>query len=314
MKGDFILKQIYQVTKEDLLKEIDIEKGLTKEKANIILQEKGENVLNENAKKSIFVVFMEQFVDLLVIILIIAAVISMISGNMESTIVIFIVIILNAILGTVQYVKAEKSLESLKALSSPRAKVIRDGEIREIVSKEVVPGDILMLEAGDVISADGRIIANYSLQVNESSLTGESVNVDKKDAVILEEVPLGDRINMVYSGSLVTYGRAKVLVTATGMDTEMGKIAKLMNETKEKKTPLQVSLDEFSKKLATVIMVISVIVFALRIWQGEAILDSLMFAVALAVAAIPEALSSIVTIVQAMGTRKWLWKMLLLKN
>ena len=162
----------------------------------------------------------------------------------------------------------------------------------------------MLLEAGDMIVADGRIIENYSLQVNESSLTGESTNVDKKDEEIVNEVALGDRNNMVFSGSLVTYGRANVLVTATGMHTEMGKIATLMNDTKDKKTPLQVSLDDFSKKLALVIMIISVIVFGLRVWQNEPILDSLMFAVALAVAAIPEALSSIVTIVQAMGTRK----------
>ena len=155
-----------------------------------------------------------------------------------------------------------------------------------------------------MIVADGRIIENYSLQVNESSLTGESTNVDKFDKNIQSEVSLADRCNMVYSGSLVTYGRANVLVTATGMNTEMGKIADLMNMTQDKKTPLQISLDNFSKKLALIIMGISVVVFGLSLWQGNKILDSLMFAVALAVAAIPEALSSIVTIVQAMGTRK----------
>ncbi|MBQ2744730.1 MAG: cation-translocating P-type ATPase [Lachnospiraceae bacterium] len=298
------MNEIYQMKKEELLKGVDMEKGLTSVKAAQVLEEKGPNELAESKKKSVFAVFAEQFADLLVIILIIAAAISMVSGNVESTIVIFAVIILNAILGTVQYMKAEKSLDSLKALSSPHAKVIRDGVKMEIVSKDVVPGDVLILEAGDMIVADGRIIENFSLQVNESSLTGESTNVDKKDINIDNEVPLGDRVNMVYSGSLVTYGRAKVLVTGTGMNTEMGKIAGLMNSTKNKKTPLQVSLDDFSKKLAIVIMIISCIVFGLRIWQGQEVLDSLMFAVALAVAAIPEALSSIVTIVQAMGTRK----------
>ncbi len=298
------MKEIYRQSKEELLKNVEVERGLTTQRAQEILEEKGANVLNESSKKSVFAVFLEQFADLLVIILIVAAVISMVSGNVESTVVIFAVIILNAVLGTVQYVKAEKSLDSLKALSSPHAKVVRDGMKKEIVSKEVVPGDILLLEAGDMIVADGRIIDNFSLQVNESSLTGESTNVDKKDVDITAEVALGDRINMVYSGSLVTYGRAKVLVTGTGMNAEMGKIAGLMNDTKNKKTPLQVSLDDFSKKLAVVIMIISVIVFGLRIWQNEPLLDSLMFAVALAVAAIPEALSSIVTIVQAMGTKK----------
>ena len=298
------MKAIYQLTKNELFDQYGTEKGLSSEWAEQLLSEKGENVLEEQGRKSILSVFLGQFADLLVIILIIAAVISMVSGNVESTIVIFAVIILNAVLGTVQYVKAEKSLDALKELSAPKAKVLRDGTKREIASKEIVPGDILLLEAGDMIAADGRIIANYSLQVNESSLTGESTNVDKKDEVIEKEAALGDRSNMVFSGSLVTYGRASVLVTATGMQTEMGKIATLMNDTKNKKTPLQVSLDEFSKKLAIIIMIISAMVLGLRIWQGEAVLASMMFAVALAVAAIPEALSSIVTIVQAMGTRK----------
>ena len=298
------MKAIYQLTKNELFKQYGTEKGLSSEKAEQLLSENGENVLEEQGRKSVLSVFLGQFADLLVIILIIAAIISMVSGNMESTIVIFAVIILNAVLGTVQYVKAEKSLDALKELSAPKAKVLRDGIKKEIASKEIVPGDVLLLEAGDMIAADGRIIANYSLQVNESSLTGESTNVEKKDEVIENEAALGDRSNMVFSGSLVTYGRASVLVTATGMQTEMGKIAALMNDTKNKKTPLQVSLDEFSKKLAIIIMIISAMVFGLRIWQGEALLDSMMFAVALAVAAIPEALSSIVTIVQAMGTRK----------
>lgn len=298
------MKEIYQKTKEELLSEFPETEGLTEEQVLKNREKYGENLLKETKKKSVLAIFFSQFADLLVIILMIAAVISMVSGNVESTIVIFAVILLNGILGTVQHVKAEKSLDSLKALSSPHAKVLRAGEKKEVLSKEIVPGDILLLEAGDMAAADGRILENFSLQVNESSLTGESTNVDKREMDIEGEVPLADRVNMVYSGSLVTYGRAKVLVTGTGMNTEMGKIANLMNETKEKKTPLQRSLDNFSKKLAVIIMIISVIVFGLRIWQGEAILDSLMFAVALAVAAIPEALSSIVTIVQAMGTRK----------
>ncbi len=298
------MKEIYQMSKDEVYAEYGESRGLTTEKAKAILEEKGENVLEEGKRKSPFVVFLSQFADLLVIILIVAAVISMVSGNIESTIVIFAVIILNAVLGTIQYVKAEKSLDALKKLSSPKTKVIRDGRKQEINSREVVCGDIIILEAGDMVVADGRIVENFSLQVNESSLTGESTNVDKKDEDIATEVALGDRVNMVYSGSLVTYGRANVLVTGTGMNTEMGKIATLMNNTKNRKTPLQVSLDDFSKKLAVIVMIISAIVFGLRLWQGDGVLDSLMFAVALAVAAIPEALGSIVTIVQAMGTRK----------
>lgn len=298
------MKEVYQQTKQELFEIYGSPLGHTEEEAKALLQKYGENVLEEKGKKSVLRVFLEQFADLLVVILLAAAVISMLSGNAESTIVIFTVLILNAVLGTVQYVKAEKSLDSLKELSAPRAKVLRDGMKKEVAAKEIVPGDVLLLEAGDLIAADGRILENHSLQVNESALTGESTNVDKKEEEITKEAALGDRYNMVFSGSLVTYGRASALVTATGMNTEMGKIATLMNDTKEKKTPLQVSLDDFSKKLAMDIMIISVMVFCLRIRQQEPVLDSLMFAVALAVAAIPEALSSIVTIVQAMGTRK----------
>ncbi len=299
------MKDWYQKDEQEILKELHVTKeGLTDGQAETLLLEKGENVLMEGKKKSVLAVFAEQFCDLLVVILIAAAVISMFSGNVESTIVIVAVIILNAVLGTVQHEKAKKSLESLKSLSSPNAKVIRGGQKIEVPSAKVVPGDILLLEAGDMVVADGRILNNYSLQVNESSLTGESTNVDKEEGTIDSEMPLADRTNMVYSGSLVTYGRAMVVVTGTGMDTEIGKIASLMNATKEKKTPLQVSLDQFSGRLAAVIMVICAIVFALSLYRKMPVLDSLMFAVALAVAAIPEALSSIVTIVQAMGTQK----------
>ena len=279
--------------------------GLTTKAAQEALQNYGPNALSEGKKKSMVVVFLEQFKDLLVFILIAAAIISALSGNLESTIVIFAVIILNAILGTVQHFNAEKSLSSLKALSAPSAKVIRNGTKIEIPSSEVVPGDIIFLEAGDLIVADGRVIESYSLQVNESSLTGESESVNKTAEIIdRTEVALGDQINMVFSGSLVTYGRGIVLVTATGMQTEIGKIATLMNQTQQKKTPLQVNLDDFSKKLAMIILGICFIVFTLSIYRKIPVLDSLMFAVALAVAAIPEALSSIVTIVLALGTQK----------
>lgn len=300
------MEKFFSKASNDVLKNFNVTKeGLTDKQVAESIEKNGYNELTEKKKKSLLVVFLEQFKDLLVIILIIAGILSIITGNVESTIVIFAVIILNAILGTVQHVKAEKSLDSLKALSSPNAKVIRNGVKLEIPSREVVPGDILILEAGDLVVADGRIIENFSLQVNESALTGESESVNKfEDVINKNEVALGDQKNMVFSSSLVTYGRALVIVTSTGMNTELGKIATLMDETKEKKTPLQVSLDDFSKKLAIIILVICVLVFGLSVYRETPIVDSLMFAVALAVAAIPEALSSIVTIVLALGTQK----------
>ncbi|KRM03515.1 hypothetical protein FC59_GL001163 [Lactobacillus kitasatonis DSM 16761 = JCM 1039] len=309
------MKQYYLQTKDEVLKEFKTSiAGLSTKQAEENLAKYGKNALVEGKKKTAFQVFLEQFKDLMVIILITAAVISAFTGDLESTLVIIAVLILNAILGTVQHVKAEKSLESLKSLSSPSAKVLRNGEKIEIDSKDVVPGDIMLLEAGDMVTADGRILDNYSLQVNESSLTGESTNIDKADVDFDHEIPLGDRLNMVYSSSLVTYGRANVLVTGTGMNTEIGKIASLMNETKERRTPLQVSLDKFSSKLSTVILIICAIVLGLQIWRGQPIMDALLFAVALAVAAIPEALSSIVTIVQAMGTQKMAKENAIIKN
>ena len=281
------------------------EQGLTRSQASIKLEEYGENRLKEGKRKGVLQVFAEQFADLLVMILIVAAIISAATGGIEGTIVIIAVLILNAVLGTVQHFKAQKSLDSLKAMSAPHARVLRNGEKTEIPAAELVPGDILLLEAGDVAAADGRILENHSLQVNESALTGESEPVNKTDEVLLkDDLPLGDRLNMVYSGSLVSYGRAVVLVTATGMQTEIGKIAHLMESAQEKTTPLQRSLDDFSKKLSVIVLVICAVVFCLGVWRDMQLADALMFAVALAVAAIPEALSSIVTIGLAIGTQK----------
>lgn len=280
--------------------------GLSPEEALRRLERCGPNKLSEGKKKPVWQVFLAQFQDLMVAILLAAAVISALSGSGESTLVIFAVLLLNALLGTVQHVKAEKSLESLKAMSAPAAKVLRGGARLEIPAAQVVPGDILLLEAGDLAAADGRILENFSLKVNESSLTGESEGVEKSDQPLpAGHTALADQKNMVFSGSLVTYGRASVLVTATGMDTQLGRIAALMNRTQQRKTPLQESLDVFSAKLAVGILCICALVFLLSVLRsGMGVLDALMFAVALAVAAIPEALSSIVTIVLAMGTQK----------
>ncbi|MBP3307618.1 MAG: HAD-IC family P-type ATPase, partial [Anaerotignum sp.] len=300
------MEKLWMKQKEELYRLLESDpRGLTTGEARTRLEKYGENKLQEGKQKTVLQVFAEQFADLLVVILIIAAIISALTGGIEGAIVIIAVLIMNAILGTAQHFKAQKSLDSLKAMSAPNARVIRDGEKQEIAASQLVPGDILLLEAGDVAAADGRILENYSLQVNESALTGESENVNKIDESIeKEELPLGDRLNMVYSGSLVSYGRAVVLVTGTGMDTEMGKIAHLMESAQEKATPLQRSLDDFSKKLSIIILVICAIVFGLGMWRGMGLGDALMFAVALAVAAIPEALSSIVTIGLAIGTQK----------
>lgn len=301
------MKAWYRESAENVLKDMGSSRsGLTQQQAEAVRKKAGENVLQEGTGKKAWQVFLEQFQDLLVIILIAAAGISMVSDNVESAVVIFAVILMNAVLGTVQHEKARKSLDSLKSLSSPSAKVIRNGQILEIPSAQVVPGDLIALEAGDLAVADGRLLECHNLQVNESSLTGESLAVEKQAEAMETEgaVPLGDQFNMIFSGSLIIQGRAVMVATATGMHTEIGKIAALMNATGEKKTPLQISLDRFSGHLAAVIMGICALVFALSLYRKMPVLDSLMFAVALAVAAIPEALGSIVTIVQAMGTQR----------
>ena len=300
------MKTWYQMTAEEALRGMESSHGgLSSGQAEVRCGQFGENVLQEHAGKKIWQVFLEQFQDLLVLILIVAAAISVLSGSGESAAVIFAVITMNAVLGTIQHEKARKSLESLKKLSAPVAQVLRDGKSQEIPAAKVVPGDIVLLDAGSLVAADGRLLECYNLQVNESSLTGESLTVEKRAGVEdVAGIPLGDQYNMVFAGSLVTGGRGVFVVTATGMETELGKIARLMNMAKEKKTPLQVSLDQFSTHLAALILGICVLVFGLSLYRGTSVLESLMFAVALAVAAIPEALGSIVTIVQAMGTQQ----------
>ncbi|MDD3142534.1 MAG: HAD-IC family P-type ATPase, partial [Lachnospiraceae bacterium] len=299
------MKETYQKEKQELLQEYhSTTAGLSSEEVEVRFETYGSNELTGEKKKSVFLIFLEQFADFLVIILIVAATISAFLGDIESSIVIVAVITMNAILGTVQQIKAEQSLDSLKEMAMPTAKVIRDGDMIVISSKEVTVGDIVHLEAGDYVCADGRIIENASLKINESALTGESLSVEKEDRKIVEQVQIGDRTNMVFSGSFVTYGRGSFLVTGIGMNTEVGKIATLLKETENKRTPLQISLDNFGKKLAMAIIVICALLFGLSIFRGESIMHAFMFALALAVAAIPEALSSIVTIVLAFSTQK----------
>lgn len=299
------MKQIYQLSEQELRMQVNGKQGALTEAEVRSNQEKyGKNELAEGKKKKIWQIFLEQFLDFLVIILIAAAVVSGMLGEMESAIVILVVITINAILGTAQTVKAEQSLDSLKELSAPLAKVLRNGKVIPIPAKEVTIGDEVFLEAGDYVPADGRILTNASLKIDESALTGESLAVEKTEAAINEEVPLGDRTNMVFSGSFVTYGRGSFLVTAIGMNTEVGKIASLLKITSEKKTPLQQNLDEFGKKLSITILAFCMLLFGINIVKGVDIAESFLFAVALAVAAIPEALSSIVTIVLSFGTQK----------
>lgn len=299
------LSDYYRSSVQEVMKKLDVTPhGLTDYEVRSRHKKYGYNELKEGKQKNLFQVLLEQFQDFLVIILIAAALISIFLGDVSSSIVILIVLVLNAILGTVQHVRAEKSLNSLKEMAAPVSKVIREGQVIEIPSRNVIVGDLLILEAGDYISADGRVIESNSLQINESSLTGESLAIDKIANTIHEsDIAIGDKRNMVFSGSFVTNGRGKAVVTSIGMDTEIGKIATLLDNAQEKKTPLQVSLDRFGKRLAIGIIIICLIIFGLDLIRGRELIDSFMFAVSLAVAAIPEALSSIVTIVLAVGTQ-----------
>ncbi|WP_294367116.1 cation-translocating P-type ATPase [uncultured Ruminococcus sp.] len=304
------MKERYRQTPEEIYAELNTcPDGLSGETAKKHAEQYGKNAIAEGKKTPVWMIFLEQFKDFLVIILIIAALISAFTGDLESFIVIIAVITMNAILGTVQTVKAEKSLSNLKKLSSPTAKVMRDGQTTVLPAEEVTVGDIVLLEAGDQIPADGRLIDCASLQTNESALTGESTNVEKSMDSIAAEVPLAERKNMVYSGGFVTYGRGAMVVTDIGMQTEVGKIAALIQNAEARKTPLQKALDQFGKRLSIGIMIVCVLVFVLSLIRVDgidfqAVMDSLMFAIALAVAAIPEALSSIVTIVLSFGTQK----------
>ena len=304
------MKEWYHQTQEELCKELETcSEGLSSETAVKHLEKYGKNAIAEARKKPVWLIFLEQFRDLLVIILIIAALISAFTGDPESFIVIIAVITMNAILGTVQTVKAERSLSDLKKLSSPTAKVLRDGKTTVLASEDITVGDVVLLEAGDRIPADGRLIECASLRTNESALTGESTDVEKSIDPIDGDVPLAERKNMVYSGGFVSYGRGVYIVTDVGMQTEVGKIASLIHNAEARKTPLQITLDQFGKRLSIAIMLVSVLVFVLSMLRVEIIsvdtvMDSLMFAIALAVAAIPEALSSIVTIVLSFGTQR----------
>ncbi len=277
---------------------------LTTKQAKENQEKYGFNELSEGKRKPGWLIFLEQFKDFLVIVLCVAAIVSGFLGDYESTIVILVVITMNAILGTVQTIKAENSLNALKKMSAVEAKVIRDGVLITIPTREVTVGDEVVLEAGECIPADGKLIECASLKTDESALTGESLPVEKSLDPVAEDAPLGDQTNRVFSGSFVTYGRARYEVTSIGMNTEVGKIATLLKKAEDKKTPLQMNLDDFGKKLTILILIFCGILFGISVIRGDDVADAFLFAVALAVAAIPEALSSIVTIVLSFGTQK----------
>ena len=298
----------------------DIEKGLSKEQIEEKKKEYGFNELKAKKKKSLFVKFLEQFKDFMIIILIIAAIISGIVGVAEGegitdTIIILIVVIVNAIIGVAQENKAEKSLEALQKLSSHASKVIRDGKLVVVPARKLVPGDIVVLETGDYIAADLRLIEAVNLKVQESSLTGESLPVEKETEAMKEEkVGIGDRINQVFSSGLVTYGRGKGIVVETGMNTEVGKIAGIINDTIDTETPLQIKLNKLGKTLGIVAIIICIIIFIVGIAIGKDAMEMFMTAVSLAVAAIPEGLAAVSTIVLAIGVQKMVKKNAIVKK
>ncbi|MGL5347956.1 MAG: cation-translocating P-type ATPase [Peptostreptococcaceae bacterium] len=277
-------------------------KGLSMDEVEQRLAKFGYNELKEKEKTPTWKLFLESFRDPLVIILLVAALVQIFLGEVVESSIIFAVLVLNSVLGVVQTKKAEGSLASLKKLSVPNAKVLRDDVKVTLPSRDLVVGDIVMLEAGDYVPADGRIIESQTLKVVEGMLTGESEPVLKHESIINDECALGDQKNMVFSGSMVVYGRATFVVTGTGMNTEVGKIANLLDNAENKQTPLQIKLDEFGKKLGIGIVLLAIAIFGVQVIRGANVVDSFMFAIAIAVAAIPEALSSIVTIVLAVGT------------
>lgn len=307
--------EFYRADREEALKELKSKpEGLETDEAGRRLEEHGYNELKEKGKDPVWKLILESFKDPMVIVLLAAAIVQLALGEIVESVIIFAVLIMNSVIGVVQTKKAENSLDALKQMSAPSAKVKRGGQVQTIPAREVVPGDIVLLEAGDYVPADGRLIESSSLKTDEGMLTGESEPAEKHAEPIGEEVGIGDRRNMAFSGALVVYGRATMVVTGTGANSEIGKIAGLIESAEAKQTPLQRKLESFSKKLGVFILILCIVIFAVeagREWfSGDtddmtgAILNSFMFAVAVAVAAIPEALSSIVTIVLAVGTNK----------
>ena len=306
----------YQKTYQEVQREVSVgDNGLSLGEARMRLLRYGKNEITAEKPKSPLAIFLEQFKDYLVIILLISAGVSAISGNVDSAFVIVLVLIIDALVGTIQAVKAQKSLDSLKALATPKANVMRDGIIEQIKASEVTVGDIVVIEAGDVIVGDGRLKVANQLEINESALTGESTGVFKNTKRIMNECTISDQHNMVFSSGLVTNGTGQYIVTNVGMQSQIGKIASMLNDTKARRTPLQRSLDSFSVTLSASIIFICAIVLCVDVFVAkENLLDALIIAVALAVAAIPEALGSIVTIVLSITTQKMVKEHAIIKN
>ena len=300
--------------------ETNLNEGLSSSQVEEKRQKYGFNELKAKKKKSLFIKFLEQFKDFMIIVLIVAAIVSGIVGYMEGegitdSIIILIVVIVNAIIGVVQESKAEKSLEALQKLSSHVAKVVRNGKVEVVQSRELVPGDLVVLDTGDYVPADLRIIESVNLKSQESSLTGESVPVDKNSEVLKnDKVGIGDRTNMLFSSSLITYGRGKGIVVETGMNTEVGKIATIINDTEGTATPLQIKLNKLGKTLGIAALAICIVIFIIGILYGKDIIDMFMTAVSLAVAAIPEGLAAVSTIVLAIGVQRMVKKNAIIKK
>ncbi|MEG0873412.1 MAG: cation-translocating P-type ATPase [Clostridia bacterium] len=306
------MDKYYKVTPKEAIEKLkSCEDGLHCDDAKQRFITDGPNRLKEMKKKNIVIKFLEQFKDVMLIILIISALLSAfvsikVNEPLTDTVIILFVVFLNAILGVVQENKAEKAIEALKNMSLPYIKVKREGKVESIKTEELVTGDIVLVEAGDSIPADMRIIVNHSLRVEEAALTGESLPVDKQleKIEIDNEISLGDRTNMLYSGSSVVYGRGEAIVVATGMNTELGKIANAISTQKNEITPLQRKLNQLSKVLSVIVVIIAICMFVVGYMQGKPVLDVFMLAVSLAVAAIPEGLSAVITITLAMGVQK----------
>lgn len=311
------MKAFYQKTINEVLRELhtDIDNGITKEEASIRLSKYGENHLQGEKSRGLLQMFIDQFKDFLVLILIGASIVSMVVGEPKDAIIILAIVLLNSILGVFQESRASNALKALKDMAAPQAKVIRDGNLEKLSSSELVPGDVVVLEAGDYIPADLRLVQSVNLKIEEAALTGESVPVEKFAGEMVEDnAGIGDRINSAFMSTIVTYGRGKGVVVGTGMNTEIGRVASMLEAVKEEQTPLQKKLTQLGKLLGTVCLGICAIIFVLGLLRGQELIDIFMTSISLAVAAIPEGLPTVVTVVLALGMQKMIKRHAIMKR